>query len=803
MADEVKKLENLMKEKYGVDDIKLTFKEGASLQDKFQKLADVIGKKSELDETTLLEASKFKAIQKHIVSGEDAIDGIHQLTREAYDNDMTDKYKYYNRSDQFLPETNDIFLVAYYDKQETFKNSLVFLNRGSKTPKHEDELRHYTDSNRQIANHIVSRERRTVGYSKIYQDLNRFLDKQIDPNEPGVALVKQDLMAMFSDITLGGKHKKYRNVSQRVVGTYTDDFLDRLPVYDPTIHGSKLSLTKAGSLSGKDGEEGLVDVASNTLIFRSEVEAARYHNNLVKILNNYIQDTYNIVLQKEYEKNLSKTTRAAAWQTKKHINLSTQEMMETTSLKGDFSYIEIDNDVDLTLFHQFEAEAERIMTALPKIEDKQATLRLRKLGNYKALGLFASHNNTIALDFRSRDSTEAIQGAGIQSFIHEYGHYLDYNASPDGNLSLQMAFEPILKRYQENFDNLSPEKLALLQTTMSGSSTEIARYFKTPTEVFARAFELYVTDLGLDTSLSHTAKFYRTSPQYQAFDDRCRQELFHYMDKQFPELRDKVAAFGISEPKEKTVFTSDELKSKNDELNVAVETKISAGKLKLQFSDDVYTYLLFRNVSIHSPLEYVTPKMITLIGENRSLFESITKDTLKLYNEKGTPEQNELYQLVKDNLDILRLTKSDASTNFIGELAISAYHINRLIQLDYPPIGQSANNLSYEVGRLLDYPLMNSGIPDNPWSFVLVPYHFLDYLNQQSGTVVLDKQLLEKVMDIYSQSPLRVISEEETQEEIKKVENATLNQENNLSESPESDENGITDKVARERHKTQ
>ncbi len=62
--------------------------------------------------------------------------------------------------------------------------------------------------------------------------------------------------------------------------------------------------------------------------------------------------------------------------------------METTTLKRYFQFIEIDNDVDLGLFSQFEKEMERMHSILPKAGDTLPELRLRKLGNHHALGLY-------------------------------------------------------------------------------------------------------------------------------------------------------------------------------------------------------------------------------------------------------------------------------------------------------------------------------------------------------------------------------------------------------------------------------
>ncbi|WP_321382954.1 hypothetical protein [uncultured Enterococcus sp.] len=89
---------------------------------------------------------------------------------------------------------------------------------------------------------------------------------------------------------------------------------------------------------------------SRTFISPEAIPAARRHNKMVDFVQNYIESTYDIILQREYEKDIEKQTRASAWQTKKNINKETQTLMETTSLKDHFGFVELDNDVELELF---------------------------------------------------------------------------------------------------------------------------------------------------------------------------------------------------------------------------------------------------------------------------------------------------------------------------------------------------------------------------------------------------------------------------------------------------------------------
>lgn len=77
--------------------------------------------------------------------------------------------------------------------------------------------------------------------------------------------------------------------------------------------------------------------------------------------------------------------------------------------------------------------------------------KLRKLGNYKAFGIYFSHTRMLGLDFRD----------GVESYIHEMAHHIDLNKSFYGRDSMVKAlysyFKPIIKERAEYY--LSSEEL--------------------------------------------------------------------------------------------------------------------------------------------------------------------------------------------------------------------------------------------------------------------------------------------------------------------------------------------------------
>ncbi|MCJ0583915.1 hypothetical protein MMJ10_11670, partial [Enterococcus cecorum] len=200
-----------------------------------------------------------------------------------------------------------------------------------------------------------------------------------------------------------------------------------------------------------------------------------------------------------------------------------------------FKYVEIDNEVDLNKYQKFEKELNTLLPHLPQAES-QAELRLRKLGRHKALGLFVPDFNTIVVDFRSSKDTHVVGGVGIQSFIHEYGHYLDFNFD-EGNLSLSSAFQPIVKEYQKELNKETYKDFFDMQGKDGKYDLD---YYTIPTEVFARAFELYTHEIGLRSNLMHTDMLYRSSVPYKAFTPENRERITQYFDQQFPDYRQKI-----------------------------------------------------------------------------------------------------------------------------------------------------------------------------------------------------------------------------------------------------------------------
>ncbi|MBO1137180.1 LPD1 domain-containing protein [Enterococcus faecalis] len=526
-------LTSLLKRKYGTTkSTPVVFTEKDTLYTCFRKLADNIYKNgvwTQEDEkravdTIIRNRNGFPLGEKEIhwtTSGEIQkqaeiiIEPLREVDRMYLGNRLDGKVGYMTLVNR---TTSD-------DQKTTTKKTYVLLD-----PENKSGTKHgtfYYFAHREVNEFTymaIGNMNRAIGYDKLQRDIL----KEFDSNEEPLSFEREHLESFLSKLSSakysGKKHASH--FEKDLDGELTDEFLDTLPRDESKIGG----FMKEAPYVLKDGR-------FTRYLYPENLKENRRKNQIIAFVQKYIQNTYDILLQSEYEKDIDKQTRASAWQTKKHINKETLEMMTTTSLINYFGYIEIDNDVDLKLFKQFEAEMERVHAILPKIGEKAPDLRLRKLGNHNALGLYVPSKHTIVVDFR--DTGDAIGGVGIQSFVHEYGHFLDYDVNDGKLLSMSEAFKPIVTRYRENI------RFKATNTYVSKK----ASYYGTPTEVFARAFEIYISEAGFRSPLLKTRDIYKTNMEYALFDKEMRGALTTYFDQQFPTLKTAITTLNKKEEK--------------------------------------------------------------------------------------------------------------------------------------------------------------------------------------------------------------------------------------------------------------
>lgn len=190
-------------------------------------------------------------------------------------------------------------------------------------------------------------------------------------------------------------------------------------------------------------------------------------------------------------------------------------------------------------------------------------------------------------------------------------------------------------------------------------------------------------------------------------------------------------------------------KSNLKNLTQAVQSQIQAGVLSVTLSDEAYFYTVVNYTGWSHPMQQLKPEALERLKEYRPFFESINDTNIDRFKEKGTPEQNQMYELLKGIQK--ELSRSNTSTVFSEEVAISAYNLNRrLNSLTAENWGQSYSdplgNLGQDTWNILSYPANEIETYNHDYDFQLVSYHLMKYLNGKTGTVEISPKTYETIL---------------------------------------------------------
>lgn len=169
---------------------------------------------------------------------------------------------------------------------------------------------------------------------------------------------------------------------------------------------------------------------------------------------------------------------ARAFETKKNIPLQTIKKMKESRFNEYFGYVEFDEKTILEnsdeVYKDFAAINKEFFGDL-KTPDVQ--IRFRLLGRHKAQGLYYPGLSCICVDIRYPDS-----------LIHEYFHMYDYK---HGELSASFDFSELRQKYEYLLTKWYSNASDTEKTRLKGKYN--LNYYLTPTEIFARCGEIYVS----------------------------------------------------------------------------------------------------------------------------------------------------------------------------------------------------------------------------------------------------------------------------------------------------------------------
>lgn len=229
-----------------------------------------------------------------------------------------------------------------------------------------------------------------------------------------------------------------------------------------------------------------------------------YHDAITGLL----RDETNSELNKAYARRAANASSATVYEDKKNRDPEHDRAGRESSFAKDFGRIEVDDSVDLDKFRRLGGEYERYKRLLPR-ERVKADLRFRYTGRHKATGTYHPDRMNIAVDPRHPSS-----------FTHEYFHHLDFTTDTKGRqISMDADFQRIVDHYQATVD----------QTAMKGSNPD--RYLA-PTEIFARAGELWMSERAHGSSFLDESKTYGERFDYKPLMD-MHDDVMRFMDRHF------------------------------------------------------------------------------------------------------------------------------------------------------------------------------------------------------------------------------------------------------------------------------
>lgn len=209
---------------------------------------------------------------------------------------------------------------------------------------------------------------------------------------------------------------------------------------------------------------------------------------------------------------------ARVFETKRNIPDKYLKAMAESKFNDYFDYVEIDEECNLESIVEIEKEFIAMKhECFGMDKHDNVSIRFRKLGRHRALGLYFPYLMCLCVDIRSPSSMG-----------HEYLHMVDFKRGELSGkydfLKIRECYKGILKDFIASLPSDDP-----LRSRLEGSTKYNLKYYLEPTEVFARCGELYFTKLrGVDNSLLR--------PSYNFAYPADSEELMCLIDEYYGEL---------------------------------------------------------------------------------------------------------------------------------------------------------------------------------------------------------------------------------------------------------------------------
>lgn len=361
-------------------------------------------------------------------------------------------------------------------------------------------------------------------------------------------------------------------------------------------------------LSKEDNSEKIKEKISKVIVFNKDYDFKTLSSGLV--MNELIEDNGGGVLNAiqilislsmeemlkksfeiyQYEERLKSLSGdyAKTYMTKKNIPKKIEEFMKNNIFLNMFGFVEADADCELDKLNKLSEEFKQLSEKMFLPVSKNQSLRFRKLGKLKAMGVYYPGYDTLAVDLD-----------GVSSFIHEMFHMMDFE---NDILSLNDNFEPLLERYRNLMDgyvNELGEGNEIYEFWYKGKSKYSRAYYSSNEEAFARMGELYVTDIlninssfaKVDYSKPIQKVVYPKSEELLNLIKEYYDNLFIMLEEKF----DRVSFEEVTTPSENVKKTLEqgfvENNISSEQINIFTESKIKNKDININhmssfFSDE-------------------------------------------------------------------------------------------------------------------------------------------------------------------------------------------------------------------------
>lgn len=261
------------------------------------------------------------------------------------------------------------------------------------------------------------------------------------------------------------------------------------------------------------------------------------------------------LLAEVYEKNLEREY-SKSFETKKNIPEKIKAVMRNNRFLESFKLVELDESVDIEKFYLVENEFSIIkeLLELNRFIKGDGEIRFRRLGQHKSAGLYYPHTNCICIDINNPNS-----------FIHELGHLIDNkllgNRLASNDSSFRLIAINFKRALEQKLTSISDEKIANSYKRKRG-------YYHTPTEIFAKAFEMYmVLTKKMVSSLLPNKELLVFENGYPDADESLMNKINEYFSKIF-EVEENINT--TTSGAEQTIITLTEAAATVEE-NIDVE----------------------------------------------------------------------------------------------------------------------------------------------------------------------------------------------------------------------------------------